>query len=169
MSTQRGASRSREPRKSVLNRHDDANHVWASRIPHRNEHIHRNIDLPMISSRGGRVIKGGLKARKFPCKRLTKIDKARVICIYNFLNNWDIKEPSSISGMFLGTDGAEEDLEIILRMFSSFLLFVYRFIVKYLYIYSFIFFKFAYYLILRNILNSDTSTKFDQHYQENPT
>lgn len=41
--------------------------------------------------------------------------------------------------MFLGTDGAEEDLEIILRMFSSFLLFVYRFIVKYLYVYSFIF------------------------------
>lgn len=83
----------------------------------------------------------------------------------SFLNNWDIKERSSISGVFL-SDGAEEDLEIILKMFSSVLLFVYRFIVKYLYIYSFIFFKFAYYLILRNILNSDTSTKFDQHYQE---
>lgn len=66
--------------------------------------------------------------------------------------------------MFLGTDGAEEDLEIILRMFSSFLLFVYRFIVKYLYVYSFIFLNSP--IILRNILNSDTSTKFDQHYQE---
>lgn len=43
--------------------------VWASRVLHRNEHIHRNIDLlssDFFSRRWG--YKRGLKARKFPTR-----------------------------------------------------------------------------------------------------
>lgn len=56
MSTQRGASRSREPRKSVLNRHDDANHCLG--IPRSSffTYTETSIYLAVIPSRGDRVI-----------------------------------------------------------------------------------------------------------------
>lgn len=119
--------------------------VWASRVLHRNEHIHRNIDLlssDFFSRRWG--YKRGLKARKFPTRTSFPCSMFGVIFWKTAISTKNGRR------MFLHLRC------VVLRYWQSRAGFRDNFENIFSCVYSF--FKFVYYLISANILNSDTSS-----------